>query len=155
MNNYYLQDQQHNHSPSSPSFIQAPTVQSQNNNSNHHHHHQHQHGRQSMRPNIPLTVQTQNLTPSSSMDMAFLHDGRSPISPAYSDYHTPLSSTPASPNNTFFSEDDSTSNIFSPHTPLQQHHNLSNSSFHSLNQQQQQQQLHHDQVLQNQNFSFQ
>ncbi|CAO3641424.1 unnamed protein product [Cunninghamella blakesleeana] len=140
--NYYLLEQQHHQSQNTPSspYIQAPTVQSQ---------HQQHNGRQHIRPTIPLTVQTQNLTPSSSMDMAFLHDGRSPISPAYSDYHTPLSSTPVSPN-TFYSDDDNTSNIFSPHTPLQ--HNMSSNSFNTLNQQQQ---LQNNQMLQNQPFSFQ
>ncbi|SAL96345.1 hypothetical protein [Absidia glauca] len=111
MDNYYLplQDQQqpHHHQPSSSPFMQAPILSSQNPHHHHHHHHHHQQQQQqqpsqhfhpsnntkpTLRRTTPLTVQTQNL--SSPVDMTFLGDGRSPISPSYSAYHTPLSSTP-------------------------------------------------------------
>ncbi|ORX60657.1 hypothetical protein DM01DRAFT_1332785 [Hesseltinella vesiculosa] len=56
-----------------------------------------------------LTVQTQNLSPT---PMDFLTDGRSPVSPSYSAYHTPLSSTPVSPH-TLMPEND----VYSPMHP--------------------------------------
>ncbi|KAI8328238.1 HSF-type DNA-binding-domain-containing protein [Chlamydoabsidia padenii] len=157
MENYYLplQDQH-----SSSSFMQAPILSSQN---QHHQQQQHFHNntKQTLRRTTPLTVQTQNL--SSTLDMTFLGDGRSPISPSYSAYHTPLSSTPVSPN-AFLSDDDGPS-LYSPHSPhtpnnigsSQQQMTTNGGMMNqlpTLQQHQQQQLQQHGQLLPNDAYSF-
>ncbi|KAI8088801.1 uncharacterized protein BX664DRAFT_331406, partial [Halteromyces radiatus] len=171
MDNFYMTLQQQPSSPSSSSssspFMQAPVLSSQTNqfhqhtnNSNNSKHH--------LRRNTPLTVQTQNL--SSPMDMNFLSDGRSPTSP-YSNYHTPMASTPVSPN-AFLSDDDAisprTPNTISPSQPpnssesvmmnhlLQQEQQHQQQIDHQQSHHEQQQLLHIQmgQMLANDRFSF-
>ncbi|ORZ25865.1 HSF-type DNA-binding-domain-containing protein [Absidia repens] len=165
LDNYYLllqeqQKQTTTASSSSTHLMQTSTLSSQT--AQQHIQHYYTHSKQNLRRSTPLTVQTQNLSSSSPMDMTFLHDGRTPTSPAHSAYYTPFSSTPVSPNAAFLTDDDSRT-IYSPHSPhtpntiastSQGNQNGASMTHISTIQQQQQQQLQSIQLLPNDNISL-
>ncbi|CAO3600010.1 unnamed protein product [Absidia cylindrospora] len=155
LDNYYyllLQDQQQTTTASSSSTPFTLSTQITQ--------HHYTNSKQNLRRSTPLTVQTQNLSSPSPMDMTFLRDGRTPTSPAHSAYYTPFSSTPVSPNAAFLTDDDSHS-IYRPHSPhtpntIAVNRNGAATMDHisTIQHQQQQQRLQSTQLLSNGIFSL-